>query len=107
MKKPLIALALAVASGSAAAGCPSDMVAYTKEGHFGSSTLAGYRTFVQLQTRRQVDELLQKVETGPLVRLPAGKAACIHASSHLSYRTLITMPQLDGAYWVHLHALDW
>lgn len=107
VKRLLLGTLLAAAFGSEAVACPSNLVAVTKEGHFGARTLGGYRDLVRLQTQRRITELLDRVEQGSLVRLPAAKTVCIRNSWRHSYRTLIVIPELDEAVWVHLHALDW
>lgn len=107
MIRPVMALLLVLLASPAVAECPSDLEAVTRAGHFGARTLGDYRELVLLQTRQRDAALLDMVEQGALVRLPAGKRVCIRDSTRLSYRTLITMPELDQAYWVHLNALDW
>lgn len=108
MKAWIIGLGLTLACSSAAAiDCPGDLVAVTKPGHFGAITLHGYRELVLLQTRHQIEDLLDKVREGEMLRLPAGRQACIRDSTRHSYRTLVRVEGLDGTYWVHLNALDW
>lgn len=107
MKRTCLAALLVAVAGGAEAGCPGDMVAVTKKGHFAAPTVRAYRELVRLQTRRELGALRDRVDAGRLARLPAGREACIHDSSPLSYRTLITMPGLPEPHWVHLNALDW
>lgn len=106
MKKLMAAVLLSLISGTAAA-CPGNLSAQIKPGHYGAESIHAYKKMVKFQSQRRISDLMNLVRKGTVTELPAGEIACLHDSSRLSFRTLITAPGLDNRYWVHLNALNY
>jgi hypothetical protein len=106
MKTTLVSAFLCVVSGTAAA-CPGYLSAQIKPGHFGAESVHAYKDMVKLQSQGRIEELRTMIRESSVTELPGGKTACLHDSSRLSFRTLISAPGLEDRYWVHLKALHY
>lgn len=106
MQRILAGLALSVACGSLAHACPLNLSSPIKAGHYGAKSVRAYKMMVEFQDQGRVEDLKRLVREGELIELPKGKMACIRFGSRVSYRHRITVPGLEGSYWVHLDALD-
>lgn len=105
--KHLAAAAVLSLISSTAAACPGNLSAQIKPGHFGAESVHAYKKMVKFQSQRRTSDLMELVRKGVVTQLPAGEIACLHDSSRLSFRTLITAPGLEERYWVHLNALNY
>lgn len=106
MKHTLASALLCAVSGTAVA-CPGNLSAEIKPGHFGAESVHAYKEMVKYQSQRRIEDLRAMIRDGSVTELPGGKTACLHGSSRLSFRTLISAPGLEDRYWVHLKALHY
>lgn len=106
MKHLVVAAFLSLISGTAAA-CPGSLSAQIKPGHYGAESVHAYKKMVKFQSQRRIPDLMEMVREGTVMELPQGETACLHDSSRLSFRTLITAPGLEKRLWVHLKALNY
>lgn len=106
IQRIFIGMILAAAFGASAAECPSFRSAPIRDGHFGAVNVRAYNVMISLQVRGRTEMLKKMIEDGTVIRLPAGKRACIQRDVATSSRTWVTVPGQEGTYWVHSSAIE-